>query len=395
MNTFFTKKTALALAKVSFVIVVFFLGYAFSRAYSIISVPAEVTAQQEDLELFWRVWNTLEAKYPFEEPSTRNKFYSAIEGLASSYGDDYTTFLAPQEATFFNETVTGEFGGIGAEVNLVKGLLVIVAPLEGSPAQQAGLRAGDIVVKVDDAEVTGKTLTQAIGLIRGSIGTEVSLSILREKKAGLQEITVTRGTVTVPTIDTEIIDETFILSLYNFNELSRKEFNKAITEFEDSQLKNLVIDLRNNPGGYLDAANDIASYFLPQGKVIVREDFGKSQKEEVVYRSVGHTLLSTTEFKTVVLVNYGSASASEIVAAALSDHNVATVVGEKTFGKGSVQELIQLPGDTAMKVTIAKWLTPEGTVIDKEGITPDIVIEDDIETPEDEQLLEALNFLNS
>lgn len=394
MDIFKKRSKYVSFANVVFAVLIFCLGFAFSRAYSIVSVPDEVTTQEEDLKLFWRVWNTLEGKYPFEEPATQEKFYGAIKGLTDSYGDDYTTFLAPEEATFFNETVTGEFGGIGAEVNLVKGLMVIVAPLEGSPAQKAGLRAGDIVVKVDAVEVVGKTLNQAIGLIRGEVGTQVTLSVVRDGDKDPQDIVVTRGVVTVPTIETQTIGDVFVISLFNFNETSRKEFKRAVSEFDRSGKNKLIIDLRNNPGGYLQAANDISSYFLPQGKTIVREDFGSSGKEEQVYRSTGHSILKGKEMEIVVLVNYGSASASEIVAAALDDHEVATIIGEQTFGKGSVQELIQLPGDAALKVTIAKWLTPDNSIIDGEGIVPDIVVEDDPETEEDEVLNRALQFLN-
>lgn len=394
MNTHHITKKISVVSKLGFIILIFCLGFAFSRAYSIVSVPQEVDAQQEDLELFWRVWNTLEGKYPFKEPSTTDKFYGAIEGLTAAYGDNYTNFLPPSEATFFNETVTGEFGGIGAEVNLVRGLMVIVAPLEGSPAQRAGLLPGDIIVNIDGNKLTGKTLTQATSLIRGERGTDVTLSIVRDGNSDeVIDITVTRDTVRVPTIKTEIIDDVFVISLFNFNEMSQESFKEALIEFKDSKKDKLLVDLRNNPGGYLQAANDIASYFLPQGKTIVREDFGSSGREEEVYRSSGHTLLKKHNYTMAILVNSGSASASEIVAAALDDHEVATIIGEQTFGKGSVQELIELPGGTALKVTIAKWLTPDGTVIDEAGVTPDITVEDDSSTLDDEQLIAAIEFL--
>ena len=396
MNDIFTKNSvANILTRIALGLSIFFLGFAISRAYSIVSVPDEVTAQQEDLELFWRVWNTLEGKYPFEEPTTQEKFYAAIEGLTRSYGDSYTSFLPPQEATFFNETVTGEFGGIGAEVNLVSGLMVIVSPLENSPAQEAGLMPGDIVTKINGEEIIGKTLTQATSLIRGEVGTDVTLTIVREGVDDTKDTTITRDIVTVPVIETKNIENVFVIALFNFNETSQDEFEKALKEFKKTDSERLLIDLRNNPGGYLEAATGISSYFLPQGKVIVKEDFGNSGREDYIYRSSGNSLLKDKEYDVAVLVNRGSASASEILAAALADHDVATIIGEQTFGKGSVQELIQLPNDTALKVTIARWLTPNGTVIQDEGIIPGLPVRDDATTIEDEQLLRAVDYLKT
>jgi carboxyl-terminal processing protease len=388
-------KKYFSLSRFVIALLIFAAGFAFSQAYTVVSVPQEVSAESEDLQLFWQVWNLLEEKYPFEEPSASEKFYGAIAGLARSYGDDYTTFLPPVEAEYFNDTVSGEFGGIGAEVDVSRGLLVIVAPLEDSPAQAAGLKAGDIILKVDDVDVVGMSIDEAVGYIRGEVGTPVTLNILREGQEEAQDITVVRQIVTIPIAETEIIDDTFVLSLFNFNEASREEFRKVIREFKRSGKEKLILDLRNNPGGYLEAAIDITSYFLPQGKVIVTEDFGSSSQDNEVYRSTGHELLEDYDFQMVILVNYGSASASEIVAAALLEHDKATVIGEPSFGKGSVQQLIQLAQDTSLKVTIARWLTPKGNQIDQDGIVPDIIVEEDFETEQDEQLLKALEYLGS
>ena len=388
------KKGSFNISRIIIALIIFVAGAAFSQAYTKVNVPQEVSAQSEDLELFWQVWNILEEKYPFDEPEISDKFYGAIAGLARSYGDDYTSFLPPAESEYFNDTVSGEFGGIGAEVDISSGLLVIVAPLKGSPSEAAGLKAGDIVLTIDDVDVVGMTIDEAVGLIRGEVGTPVSLGIIREGQDEAQEITVVRQIVTIPIAETQIIDDVFVISLFNFNEASREEFKKVITEFKESGKQKLILDLRNNPGGYLQAAIDIASYFMPQGKVIVTEDFGSSQVPTEIYRSSGHELLEDRAFDMVVLVNYGSASASEIVAAALLEHNIATVIGETTFGKGSVQELIQLPQNTSLKVTIARWLTPKGNQINEEGIVPDIIIEEDFDTEQDEQLLRALQYLD-
>ena len=391
MNTNTKKKILPNYGKVVIALLIFCFGFAISRAYSIVSMPQEVTEQEESLELFWRVWNTLEGKYPFEEPTTDKKFYGAIEGLAQSYGDDYTTFLPPQKATFFSENVSGEFGGIGAEVNIIQGMLVIVAPLKDSPAQKSGLLPGDVISKVDAAEVVGNTLTQATSLIRGEVGTDVVLSILRRGEEKEIEIMVTRDIVTVPIIETEIVDDTFVISLFNFNEMSRKEFKKAITEFKNSRLDKLVLDLRNNPGGFLDAANDIASYFLPQGKTIVSETFGNSGQKEETFRSTGHSLLNGNRFKMAILVDSGSASASEIVAGAMKDYDRAVIVGtsEQTHGKGTVQAILDLKNFVnpfvgqmlgpigAMKITTDMFYRINGMSTQFKGIHPHIVLPDE------------------
>lgn len=383
------------ISQVVIALLIFGLGIAFSEAYSHSKIPSDISRDNEHQELFWKVWNLLEERYPFDEPTSDTKFYGAISGLAESYGDDYTSFFPPQDAQYFNETVSGEFGGIGAEITLEQGYLVVVAPLENSPAQASGLKPTDIIMKVDGDKVSGMTLNEAISRIRGEVGTTVTLSVLREGNEDLRDIEITRDIVTIPVIETEVIDGVFVIHLFNFNEKSSDEFSEAITEFKNSNSQKLLIDLRNNPGGYLEASIDIASYFVPQGKIVVTEDFGNNGMENEHHRSSGHTLLKNKGYEMAVLINHGSASASEILAAALQDHDIATVLGERSFGKGSVQELIQLPQDTALKVTVAKWLTPDGNMINEEGVDPDMVIESPEEgSSQDIQLQEAVDYLN-
>jgi carboxyl-terminal processing protease len=244
------------------------------------------------------------------------------------------------------------------------------------------VQPGDRILEIDGESTESTSLQRAVQKIRGEIGTEVQLTVLREGENETREISVERDLIQVPTIDTEVHDDAYVISLYNFSAQSAQLFREALLEFNQSGKDNLVIDLRNNAGGYLQAAVEISSFFIEEGKVIVREDFGEKQDARV-YRSKGYDLLDNS-INVVVLANGGSASASEIVAGALRDHDVAQLVGTRTFGKGSVQELVELSGDTALKVTVARWMTPDGVSISEGGLEPDVVIE-----PEDEEDPEA------
>jgi carboxyl-terminal processing protease len=369
-----TDEKKFKLSRVVVLLAIFVLGYFAGKFHSNALVPKELSAEKQSFSLFWEAWNMLDNRYPFEEPSVQDKIFGAIRGLTEAYNDDYTTFFNPSEASYFNDNVTGEFGGIGAEIGVVKGFLVVVSPLQNSPAAKAGLQAGDLIMNVDGTEVSGMSLDEAINLIRGDIGTTVELGIIRRGSSETETVSVTRELVNIPILEYEQREDVFVVQLFNFNEDAGVEFEKAMEAFAASDANKLVLDLRNNPGGYLNASIDIASYFLPQGEIVVTEDYGNSETKPDVFRSFGHETLSQKEFTTAVIINYGSASASEILAAALQDHGVAKVYGETSYGKGSVQELIDMPEATAIKVTVAKWLTPKGTHIDKEGITPDVEI---------------------
>lgn len=351
--------------------------------------------EQVDFSLFWEAWNTLNNKYVGSStPSDMEKVWGAIQGLASSYEDPYTTFFPPEEAKSFEESVSGNFEGVGMEIGIRDGVLVVVAPLKNTPAFRAGIKAGDRILKIDGEEASRLPVDKAVKLIRGEKGTVVKLTIEREG-SGVIEIPVVRDRIEIPTVDTELRnDGVFVLRLYNFSALSPGLFRQGLREFVESGSNKLVIDLRNNPGGYLEASVDMASWFLPAGKVVVQEDFGKSRDPEY-YRSKGYDVFNES-LKLIILVNGGSASASEILAGALSDHGKATIVGEKTFGKGSVQELVKLRGDTSIKVTIARWLTPNGTSISEDGLIPDVEVkisEEDAEKLIDTQLEKAVEIL--
>jgi carboxyl-terminal processing protease len=379
--------------KISFnniIIALVFFGLGYVSFDQISEINKNIQSEQ-NLDLFWKVHSTLEERYPFQEPTSKEKMFGAIKGLVDSYDDDYSSFLPPEENKFFTDTISGEFGGIGAEIGIRGGYLAVVSPLKFSPAEKAGMLPGDIITHVDGRNITGKSLDGAISLIRGEIGTIVTLEIIRFEEEEPIEISITRDVVVVPVLDTKIIKEAFVISLYNFNDLSEDSFREAITEFKKSGKEKLLIDVRNNPGGFLTSAVDMASHFLPQGEIVLREEHGLGPEDQTEFRSTGSNLLEGYEFETIVLINEGSASASEILAGALRDHGVARIVGETSFGKGSVQELIQLPEKTSLKITIAKWLTPNGDQISDIGIKPDVYIPFNPESETDTQLFSAID----
>jgi carboxyl-terminal processing protease len=230
-----------------------------------------------------------------------------------------------------------------------------------------------MITRIDDVSTEGMRIDEAVKMIRGEKGTEVKLSIYREGELEIKEIVVVRDTIAIPTVVTENIDGTFIIRLYSFNALAEMKMQEALREYVNSGAKSMVLDLRGNPGGYLQSAVSIASYFLPTGKVVVREHYGEND-EEKLYRSQGRTLREFAPEELVVLIDGGSASASEILAGALKEHGVAVLIGETTFGKGSVQELISLSDGSSVKITVARWLTPNGTSISDGGLAPDIKI---------------------
>jgi len=339
-----------------------------------------------DLAEFWRVWDLMEEKFvaasSTEGITSEERIQGAIEGLVDTYGDPYTVYLPPVDSEQFNENISGNFSGVGMEVGLRDSMITIISPLPGTPAEQAGLLAGDIIVRIGEVSTEDMRIDEAVKLIRGEKGSTVTLTIFREGTPEFFDVPVVRDTIEVPTVKTERIDDMFVVAIYSFNAVSEERFADAMREFTESGAQSLIIDVRGNPGGFLQSAVTIASYFLPSGKVVVIEESGVS-RERTQYRSRNRT--QTSEFNPsnlVVLVDNGSASASEILAGALKDHEVATVIGVPTFGKGSVQELVDVAGGSSLKVTVARWLTPNGTSISDGGLIPDITIE---RTPEDRQ----------
>jgi carboxyl-terminal processing protease len=363
-----------------------------------ISFNSTQASEKVDMTSFWKVWNTINEKYvsasTTKSVSDQDKLYGAISGLVNSIGDPYTVFFNPEEKSQFDESIGGVFEGVGMEVGIQDEKLTVVAPLKDSPAQKAGIEKGDIILAIDGLDAQDMKIEEAITHIRGPKGTIVTLSVLKKSTNKEVEIKVTRDKIVVATLDTEIKGDVFIIRLYTFGTNAQSEFKTAIQDFAKSKKRKLILDMRGNPGGYLDAAVDISSWFLPAGKPIVIEDFGK-EKEPKVFRSKGYPLLS--EIKMVVLIDEGSASASEIVAGALQDHRVAKLVGTKSFGKGSVQEVVDITSDTALKITIARWLTPNKQSISLAGLKPDVEVKFDADafkkSQKDTQLLKALELL--
>lgn len=355
-----------------------------------------------DFSAFWKAWNTINDKYvpastTAEVIGDQEKVYGAIQGLADSLGDPYTVFFPPVEAEIFESDIRGNFEGVGMEILAQDGAITVVSPLKDSPAERAGLIAGDRIIKIDSKETSALTTEDAVQLIRGPKGEAVTLTIFRDGVAEPFEVDVIRDTINIPTLDTkELGNGIFLIELYSFTAQSPNLFREALREFIQSGNDKLILDLRGNPGGYLEAAIDMASWFLPPSRVVVREDFGTNRSERT-YRSKGYDVFNEN-LRFAILVDTGSASASEILAGALQEHGEAVLVGTKTFGKGSVQELVDITSDTSLKVTVARWLTPNGTSISEGGITPDYEVEyttEDRDTNRDPQLDKAKEVVSS
>lgn len=347
-----------------------------------------------DFGLFWDAWRVIEKDYVDRNNLNRQSMvYGAINGLVKALGDPYSVFMEPTESKQFVDDMSGSFDGIGAEIGIRKDVLTIIAPLEGNPAEKAGLKAGDKVLKINDTLTAGLSIDEAIRLIRGPRGTAVTLLIARDEWEETKEFKITRDTIKIPIISWQLKDDSIgYIRLSSFTQNSSQEFSRVVTEILKSQPKGLILDLRNNGGGYLEMAVDIASWFIPKGEVVVSEDFGDGEKNE--YRSNGYEKLNN--LPTVVLINEGSASASEILAGALRDIKKTKLVGKKSFGKGSVQQLENLKGGSSIKITVAKWLTPNGFSISQKGIEPDVEVDltsKDIDEMKDPQLDKALELL--
>jgi len=347
-----------------------------------------------DFSLFWKVWDTVKEKHiNRNELDAQKMVYGAITGMLKATGDPYTSFFDPEANKAFSQDLGGSFEGIGAELGTKDNLLTVIAPLDGSPAQRAGLRAGDKILKIGDKIIADMTIDEAVSLIRGKKGTEVKLTILPNSQKETKEISIIRDTIEVKSVKLDFKDTDIAhIEITKFGENTDREFDVALKTILARNTKGIILDLRNNPGGLLDRAVTIASRMIPRGKVVVSEEDATGRKEN--FSTEGGDTLSNIPL--VVLINEGSASASEILAGALKDDQNITLIGEKSFGKGTVQELISLPQGSSVKVTIAKWLTPNGDYIMEKGINPDVEVKmtaDDYKNEKDPQLDKALEVL--
>ena len=348
--------------------------------------------ERADFGVFWEAWRMIEGKYTLENLDYEKMVHGAVSGMVDSLGDPYTVFLSPQDRMMFEQDMKGSFSGIGAEIGFRDKFLTVIAPLKGSPAEKAGLLSGDKILKVDEVEIIGMNIDEAVNIIRGEKGTMVKLTIGRDGLDELKEIEIVRDIIKIETVEWEVKNRNIVyIRISQFKEETVDEFDSQIDDIIINDPKGIIIDLRNNPGGYVSTLEDIASRFLNNGDIIFVEDFGNKNE---VYKANGSNKFSSIPI--VVLINEGSASASEIFAGALRDNNDAQLVGKTTFGKGLVQEMQNLKDGSALKITVARWLTPNGLDINKDGIKPDYEVEmtlEDYENDKDPQLEKALELL--
>ena len=381
-------------------VIVFCIGLIFGRSIA----PVNDISKKVDMNLFWEVWDTLDKNYVEKDKvEDIDKVYGAIKGLVQSYNDPATIFLTPEETEEFNNLNSGKyFEGIGAELGYSDGSVIIVAPIDGSPAKEAGIRPGDLILAVDDYEVkSGDNIYDIVAKIRGESGTKVSLKVLHKGELEPVVLEITRGEITVPSMTLKYVgdsNDVAYIDIARFTESSLSEWeskwDSVAQDVQRSGVDKVLIDLRGNPGGYFDAAVYAADDFLDTGKIISKQEDGNGNVQTFEAKSGGKLLGK----KVVIIVDEGSASASEIFTGALQQNKVATVVGTKTFGKGTAQTVIDLADGSSVHVTILKWLLPDGTWLNEENpITPDVEVENSVEDfvkGFDRQYNEALLLIN-
>lgn len=381
-----------------FALVFYFLGYLvghknleFEKNFKpVIANKQLLKPRAVDFGLFWDVWNKVSEKY-VGQADYQKMIYGAISGMVKGLDDPYSAFMEPSETKNFMESLAGEISGIGAEIDIVDSKLVIISPLSDSPAEKAALKPQDQILKINDQATDKMALDVAISKIRGKAGSKVKLTIMRTGFAEPQVFEITREVIKIKSVKWEMKPENVAyIQISQFGDDTTDLMQKAAKEINDKNPKAIILDLRNNPGGYLNSAVDVASLFIPKGVVVKEKDKnGRIIDEKTTLDPI------LGKYKVFVLINGGSASASEIVAGALRDTKRGTLIGEKSFGKGSVQDLEELAGGSSLKITVAKWLTPNGNAIDKVGIEPDIKVElteSDVSQNKDPQLDKALEM---
>lgn len=386
----------------------------YKPSVAVINKEAPVIQNPVDFSLFWNVWDKLESSYYDKSKLDPQKMLQgAITGMTQSLDDPYTMFLPPKQNTNFKDGLAGQFSGIGAELGTKEKQIIVVAPLVGSPAEKAGIRPGDVILKVNNEVTINWTLPNAVEKIRGPKGTSVTLTVLHKSSDKTQDIKITRDTITVKSVEgwvkkigeikeinsttgqtgitgiTGREDEKIAyIRLSQFGDFTNKDWtavvNQILLQMQAVDAKGLIIDLRNNPGGYLTDAVHISSEFLKEGTPVVLEENADRKKITLSVNRVGLMM----DVPLIVLINNGSASASEIVAGALRDNKRAVLIGETSYGKGTIQEAKDLGNGAGVHITIAKWLTPNGTWVNGQGLTPDIEVKLDEKNPDHDTQLE-------
>lgn len=393
-------KISKILGLVLFALFFYFLGYlaghknlVFEQNYQPKLVNKELMKPKTvDFSVFWDAWYKVQENF-VGETDTQKMIYGSITGMVNSLDDPYSMFMEPELNKTFTEDLSGEIQGIGAEISLREGKITIISPLDNSPAAKAGLKPMDIIIKIGEDSTDGLTLNEAIERIRGKAGSKVKLQIIRDDWTEPQTFEITRSVIKIESVKWKMDGDLAYINITQFGSDTYHLLEKAANEIKSKKPKGIILDLRNNPGGYLDASVDVASIFMTE-KVVVKEQYKDGHIDEL--KTDKPAILDETSL--VVLINKGSASASEIVAGALRDAGRAKIVGETSFGKGSVQTLEELDKGAALRITIAKWLTPNGNAIDKIGIEPDEKVdlsEDDEKAGRDPQLDKAKEILNN
>jgi carboxyl-terminal processing protease len=395
---FFLKKVFIIIFLVS---ISFSVGYVYGYSgfkTSIAKFPQVNITRELPLEK----WDTLYAKYFDQEKLVESKLvYGAIQGMVAAVGDPYTVFLPPSENKIVQEDLNGNFEGVGIQIGFKGNQLAVIAPLPESPAENAGVKAGDLIIGIIDEQkeiemgTVGITLPEAVQTIRGVANSPVTLVLLREDSDEPLEIEIIRASINVPSIVVDYVgpDETIAyVKLLKFSGETLVEWENVVIELlKNPEISDIIVDVRNNPGGFLQGAVEVASDFLDIDEVVVSEEDGSGLKQEFRVEKLGRL----RNMGIVVLINEGSASASEIFAGALRDNKEVQLVGQTTFGKGTIQEPQQINGGSGLHITIARWLTPSGFWVDEGGLVPDVEVEDNVDTEEDEQLQKAIEILKN
>ncbi|KKQ26666.1 MAG: Carboxyl-terminal protease [Candidatus Roizmanbacteria bacterium GW2011_GWC2_37_13] len=366
----------------AFIVIIFGGGYRLGQYQTLSKFSSQTTSNNKavpvtDFSLFWNVWSILDEKFVDKKKlDSKKMFYGAIKGMVAALEDPYTFFLTPEENAQSKDDLSGKFEGIGAQLGLKDGRVVVIAPLKNSPAEKSGVRAGDFINEVDGQKTTGWTLPQAVSKIRGTKGTKVKLTLERNEKEF--ELTIVRDQIIVSSVELSFEKNLAILKLNQFGENTNSEWDKAVEEIKDrwskKEIKGMVLDLRDNPGGYLESSVYLTSEFLSRGKLIVKQESTVNPYRDYLVERDGQLV----DIPLSILINKGSASASEILAGSLRDHKRAKLIGEKSFGKGSVQEALDLKSGAGLHITIAKWILPKGDWINSKGIEPNIKVENEI-----------------